>query len=286
MLTNNNNKKKKNNNNKSYNTISPIILLIIATLTSHDHQAKATTFMYANCSPAKYTPNTPYQTNLDTLLSTLISLSSQSSYNSFSTGTSDTAVFGLYQCRNDLNSADCSTCIQSSVNQLNLVCPQSMDASLQLEGCFMSYSHEDFRGKLDTTLVYKKCTESRTNDGDFFRRRDDVIADLEVSGGFRVSRSGTVQGYAQCLGDLNSGDCRQCVEVAVQQLKEACGSALAADVFLAKCYARYWASGYYTSSSSSDYSDDDVGRTVAIIVGILAGLAVIVVFISFLRKAC
>lgn len=84
-----------------------------------------------------------------------------------------------------------------------------------------------------------------------------MIADLEVSGGFRVSRSGTVQGYAQCLGDLNSGDCRQCVEVAVQQLKEACGSALAADVFLAKCYARYWASGYYTSSSSSGWCTEN-----------------------------
>ena len=36
----------------------------------------------------------------------------------------------------------------------------------------------------------------------------------------------------------------------------------------------------------TDYSQDDVGRTVAIIVGILAGLALFVVFISFLRKIC
>jgi hypothetical protein len=36
----------------------------------------------------------------------------------------------------------------------------------------------------------------------------------------------------------------------------------------------------------TDYSQDDVGRTVAIIVGILAGLALFVVFISFLRKTC
>ena len=36
----------------------------------------------------------------------------------------------------------------------------------------------------------------------------------------------------------------------------------------------------------TDYSGDEFGRTVAIIVGILAGLALLVVFISFLTKAC
>jgi hypothetical protein len=36
----------------------------------------------------------------------------------------------------------------------------------------------------------------------------------------------------------------------------------------------------------TDYSGDEFGRTVAIIVGILAGLALLVVFISFLAKAC
>lgn len=36
----------------------------------------------------------------------------------------------------------------------------------------------------------------------------------------------------------------------------------------------------------TDYSGDEFGRTVAIIIGILAGLALLVVFISFLTKAC
>ncbi|KAJ0962073.1 hypothetical protein J5N97_029901 [Dioscorea zingiberensis] len=292
LVKDNNNKKKKKEHSKYYKSISPniiLILIIILIITSLVLQAKASTFMYASCSPSKYDPNSPYQANLNTLLSSIISSSSQSSYNSFVTGSGDntTTCFGLYQCRNDLNLGDCSACIQSSVNQVNLVCPRAMAASLQLEGCFLSYNHEDFRGKLDTSLVYKKCSSSRSNDGEFFKRRDDVIADLEVAGGIRVSRSGTVQGYSQCLGDLTPGDCRQCVTVAVEELKDACGSAMAADVFLAKCYARYWASGYYIpSANSSGYSDDDIGRTVAIIVGILAGLAIIVVFISFLRKTC
>lgn len=67
--------------------------------------------------------------------------------------------------------------------------------------------------------------------------------------GFKVSSSGSVEGYAQCLGDLSSSDCSACLVAAVAQLKNLCGSAAAADVYLGQCYARYWASGYYDRSS-------------------------------------
>ncbi|XP_039122894.1 plasmodesmata-located protein 8-like isoform X1 [Dioscorea cayenensis subsp. rotundata] len=267
--------------------ISFIVLLLVSTAPL---QCNSSSFMYASCAPAKYDPNTPYQTNLRALLSSIISSSSQVSYNSFSTGTDASgppgaAAYGLYQCRNDLSPADCATCIQSAVTQISLICIQTFAATLQLEGCFLRYSHEDFRGQLDTSFTYKKCSPSKSYEADFLQRRDDVIADLHEATGFRVSHAGTVQGYAQCLGDLSPGDCRQCVEQAVGQLKDACGSSVATDVFLAKCYARYWASDFYLRSLTDD-SSDEAGRTVAIIVGVLAGVAVIVVFISFLKKAC
>ena len=199
-------------------------------------------------------PNTLYQNNLNTLLTSIAFSASQTSYNSYATGNDsssppDSAVYGLYQCRNDLSFSDCSTCVQSAVGQLSLVCAQSYAASLQLDGCYVRYSNENFLGKLDTSLAYRKCSASTTDDGEFFRRRDDVLGDLQNGASFRVSSSGTVQGHAQCLGDLNSADCASCLSQAVAQLKNACGSALAADVFLAQCYARYWATGYYLHSS-------------------------------------
>ncbi|CAL9083021.1 unnamed protein product [Musa acuminata var. zebrina] len=248
---------------------------------------KAASFIYAGCSPSKYDPNSPFQNNLTPVLTSIVSGASLASYSSYKSGddSSGAAAYGLYQCRNDLNAGDCSACVQSAVGQLNLVCAASFAASLQLDGCFVRYSNEDFLGKPDTTMVYRKCSTSTSNDGEFFRRRDDVLADLQTGVSFRVSSSGTVQGYVQCLGDLSAADCSACLAQAVGQLKNACGSALAADIYLAQCFARYWASGHYLPSSA-DNSEDDIGRTVAIIVGILAGLALIVVFLSFLRKTC
>lgn len=90
-----------------------------------------------------------------------------------------------------------------------------------------------------------------SNDVEFFKRRDDVLADLLLAMGFRVSSSGMVEGFAQCMGDLGSADCTACLEEAVKQLKTLCGSVADADVFLAQCYARYWASGYYDYSGGS-----------------------------------
>lgn len=183
-----------------------------------------------------------------------------------------------------MRTIDCSRCIESAVNQISLVCPYSYGAALQLEGCYVRYEHVDFLGRLDTSLRFKKCSRSVNNDVEFFKRRDDVLADLPTAMGFKVSSSGSVEGYAQCLGDLSSSDCSACLVAAVAQLKNLCGSAAAADVYLGQCYARYWASGYYDRSSDSS-SEDDVGKTVAIIVGVLAGLSILIVFLSFCRRA-
>ncbi|KAJ8900302.1 hypothetical protein K2173_024942 [Erythroxylum novogranatense] len=273
----------------THKTIQALILcLYLLTLSNHGTPVQANIFIYAGCSQEKYEPKSPFEANLNSFLTSVVSSSSQATYNSFATGNgtsspSDAGVYGLYQCRGDLNTMDCSRCIQSTVNQIGLVCPYSYGASLQLDGCFLRYEHADFLGKLDTGLRYKKCSKSESKDVEFFRRRDDVLADLQTGLAFKVSSSGMVEGYVQCLGDLSPSDCTSCLSDAVGKLKNLCGSAAAADVFLGQCYARYWASGYYNSPSDSTNADD-VGKTVAIIVGILAGLAIFIVLLSVCRK--
>ena len=133
------------------------------------------------------------------------------------------------------------------------MCPYSYGGGLQLEGCYVRYEHVDFLGRADTSLMFKKCSKSVSNDVEFYRRRDDVLGDLQTAAGFRVSSSGLVEGFAQCLGDLSPSDCSACLSEAVGKLKNLCGSASASDVFLSKCYARYWASGYYDYSSGTQF---------------------------------
>lgn len=219
---------------------------------------RAHIFIYAGCSQEKYVPNSPFEGNRNSFLASVVSSSSQAAYNSFAMGNGtstppEATVYGLYQCRGDLKTTDCSRCIESAVNQISLVCPYTYGASLQLEGCYVRYEHIDFLGKLDTSIWYKKCSKSVNNDIEFFKRRDDVLADLQTAVSFKVSSSGFVEGFAQCLGDLTPADCTTCLAEAIAKLKNLCGSAPAADVFLAQCYARYWASGYYDLTGAIRY---------------------------------
>ncbi|XP_040991458.1 plasmodesmata-located protein 8-like [Juglans microcarpa x Juglans regia] len=262
------------------------LFFLLFCLSSHGYPINV--FIYAGCSQEKSQPNSPFEGNLNSFLTSVVSSSSQVSYNSFAVGNGSSTspegtIYGLYQCRGDLKIFDCSKCIESAANQIGLVCPYSYGASLQLEGCYVRYEHVDFLGKLDTSLTHTKCSKSVSDDVEFFRRRDDVLADLQGAIGFRVSSSGLVQGFAQCAGDLNPTDCASCLADAVGKLKNVCGSAAAADVFLAQCYARYWASGYYNSASDSS-NEDQAGKTVAIIVGVLAGVAVLIVLLSICRR--
>ncbi|KAL4395139.1 hypothetical protein AHAS_Ahas02G0222100 [Arachis hypogaea] len=188
----------------------------------------------------------------------------------------------------DLDPIECSKCVQNSVNQIGLVCPYSLSASLQLEGCYIRYEHFDFLGKLDTSLRYKKCNKNVvSNDVEFLRRRDDVLGDLQArrNSDFRVSNSGLVEGYAQCLGDLSAENCNSCMAEAVMKLTRFCGSAVSGDVFLGQCYARYWKSGHYNDDEPDSSNEDQVGKSIAIIVGVVLGLAILVVVLSICKNA-
>ncbi|KAL6903775.1 hypothetical protein ACP4OV_004588 [Aristida adscensionis] len=254
-------------------------------------EAATGTFIYAGCSPSKYQPGTPFEANLNSLLTSIGTAAPNGGYNSFTSSGNGTgaAAYGLYQCRGDLGNDDCASCVRDALGQLAQVCPSAYAASLQLDGCYVRYDSSDFIGQPDTAMVYRKCSTSLSSDGGFLKSRDDVLGDLKGGasagggGGYKVSSSGSVQGVAQCLGDLAAGDCTACLAQAVEQLKGTCGTALAADVYLAQCYVRYWANGYYFRPTK-DYSQDDVGRNVAIAIGVLAGVAILVVFVSFLRK--
>ncbi|XP_004229796.1 plasmodesmata-located protein 8 [Solanum lycopersicum] len=260
---------------------------------NNNHLVKAHNFIYAGCSQDKYQSNSPFVPSLNSLLSSLVSSSSQSLYNSYAFGNDTSApqessIYGLYQCNADLQLKDCSTCVASAVGQMNIVCPYNFGAILQLDDCYVRYEHEDFIGRPDTSLRYNKCSKNQLRgDGEFIRHRDEVLAGLIQGGGgvtgSKVSGSGSIEGFAQCLGDLSPEDCSACVSEAVMKLKDMCGDAAAADVYLAQCYAKYWGSGYYHSFDRTN--DDDVGKTVAIIVGVLAGVAVFIVLLSVCRKS-
>ncbi|XP_041999597.1 plasmodesmata-located protein 6-like [Salvia splendens] len=250
--------------------------------------------IYVGCTQVKYNPGSPYESSLNSVLASLVNSASLSNYNTFKIPTDDNndAVSGLYQCRGDLSSSDCHSCVANAISRIGGYCMGTCGGALQLDGCFIKYDNASFVGALDKTVVSRKCGPPSGAGNE----RDAVLAYLGGGGGgqyFRVGGSGRVQGVVQCEQDLSSGQCDECLSEAIQRLRTECATSPWGDVFLAKCYARYSvsqtqaaATGYARPSSESERDDnDETEKTLALFIGLIAGVTMLIVFISFLGKS-
>ncbi|KAJ8471291.1 hypothetical protein OPV22_025634 [Ensete ventricosum] len=267
----------------------PILFLLFplissTTMASFDDY---TSFVYVGCSQSKYILGSPYQFNVDSLLTSVANAATFSSYNNFtsSAASGSSPAYGLFQCRVDLPVADCASCVRSALDQLSSLCPSASGAGVQLKGCFLRYGNDSFLGEPDTTLLYKKCGSVVPGAGynsDLLGMRDAALSGLSGGGGsYRVGAGGHVRALAQCVGDQSVKQCNDCVAAAVAQVKDGCGIANAGDAYLGKCYVSYWSDGVYTSRH---YHGGVSGKTLAIIIGVTLGLVIMIIFLSFIRR--
>lgn len=140
-------------------------------------------------------------------------------------------------------------------------------------------------------MVVRKCGPPLGGyDSDWLTRRDEVLGYLVTSGNgllFRTGESGNVQGVAQCVGDLSGTQCQDCLMEAIGRLKSECGRVSWGDMFLAKCYVRYTNGGGRSHDDGKGSSqDDEIEKTLSILVGLIAGVALIIIFLAFLGKLC
>ncbi|KAL1553670.1 plasmodesmata-located protein 6-like [Salvia divinorum] len=247
--------------------------------------------IYVGCTQAKYNPGSPYESSLNSVLASLVNSASISNYNNFKIPTdTNGVVYGLFQCRGDLSSSDCHSCVANAVSRIGSYCMGTCGGALQLDGCFIKYDNASFVGALDKTVVSSKCGPPSAAG----QERDAVLAYLGGGEGqyFRVGGSGKVQGVVQCEQDLSGGQCDECLSEAIQRLRTQCATSPWGDMFLAKCYARYSvsqtqaATGYARPSSESERDEnDETEKTLALFIGIIAGVTMLIVFISFLSKS-
>ncbi|XP_047332985.1 plasmodesmata-located protein 6-like isoform X2 [Impatiens glandulifera] len=264
--------------------LSIIFLSTILFIFINPSQSSIQSFIYDGCSQQKYTQGTPYESNVNSLLNSLINSASYVSFNNLNSsvpGSTLTEVaYGLFQCRGDLRGSNCRDCVVGAVSQLGVLCGNSTSGALQLEGCYVKYDSVSFVGVDDKTLVMKKCGPSISLDSEELIPRDAVLGHLRVEEDyFRVSGSRNVQGVAQCMEDLSGDQCQDCLSEAIGRLKVECGPAMWGDIFLGKCYTRYFEQGAH---SKTDNDEDE--KTLAILIGLMSGVVLLIIFLSFLSK--
>ncbi|GJN29129.1 hypothetical protein PR202_gb17324 [Eleusine coracana subsp. coracana] len=287
-----------------------------------------TAFVYAGCSQARYDPGSQYAADVDTALSSLINSAAYTAYANYTSPSTSTNLAAVHQCRSDLPAAVCGTCVKSAAAKLSSLCNAAAGAAVQLRACFVRYGNDSFLGRQDTTVLFKKCGGESAADTGVVAMRDAALGALAAAsasaptdqGSYRAGAAGYVQAMSQCVGDLGVKMCTDCVSAASSQLKAGCGYASAGEVYLGKCYARFWSNAgsgggngvpvgggaaagnggvtgggvgggnnnayAYGGFVPSPYTNhDESGKTLAIIIGLVAAVAIVIVFLSFVRRA-
>ncbi|EEF34029.1 DUF26 domain-containing protein 2 precursor, putative [Ricinus communis] len=254
--------------------------------------------VYKGCSKQAFQdPTGVYSQALSALFGSLVSQSTKTKFFKTTTGTGQTTITGLFQCRGDLSTGDCYKCVSGLPVLTDKLCGKTIAARVQLYGCYILYEVAGFAQISGMEMLFKTCGATNIAGSGFEERRDTAFSVLQngvVSGhGFYTTSYQSMYVLGQCEGDVGDSDCGECVKNAVQRAQVECGNSISGQIYLHKCFISY---SYYpngvprrsssssSSSSHSSSSEQNTGKTVAIILGGAAGVGFLVICLLFARN--
>ncbi|XAR61052.1 hypothetical protein NMG60_11034635 [Bertholletia excelsa] len=263
------------------------LFLLFIVASSSDYN----TLVFKGCAEQKFQdPTGVYSQTLKTLFDTLKSQSSAAKFYNTTAGNGESAIIGLFQCRGDLSSDDCRRCVGKLPDMSQRLCGQTVAARVQLTGCYLRYEVAGFRQVPATELLYKVCGSNQASGSGFEDRLGAALEEVEKGvqngSGFYAGGFESVYVMGQCEGDLGSGDCGDCVKSAVEKAKSECGASISGQIYLLQCYISYT---YYPNGVPNKSTPGETGhgtqKTVAIVVGGVAGFGLGISFLLFMKSA-
>lgn len=232
------------------------VLVLLSRCFSLAAAADTNSLIYKGCATQTYTPNSGFQETLSSLFNSLVAQAATARFFKTTAAGGQASLTGLYQCRGDLNNADCYSCVRRLPQLVSGLCGQSVAGRVQVAGCYLAYQTADFPQISGTEMLYKMCSSSEARGAGFEEKRDTALNQLQtgISGGsgFYATAYSAVYAIAQCQGDLSGADCNACVKAAVQKSEVECGSSIAGQVYLNRCYISY---NYYPNGVNGGGGD-------------------------------
>lgn len=193
-----------------------------------------------------YTNVSTYQTNLNGVLSTLISnrngtgfySSSRSSFSSGQNPGDDTdTVYATGVCRGDNKVDACGKCLSDSTYLLTNACPNQKEAIGCFDNCTLRYSNRSLYGVMESApalISLNSRNVSSPDAADEFKQRLTALFETltgEAASGSDVLKfavgnlnaskaNKTIYAHAQCTPDLTELDCKNCLDDAYGSMKK------------------------------------------------------------------
>ncbi|XP_059295954.1 cysteine-rich repeat secretory protein 55-like [Lycium ferocissimum] len=203
------------------------------------------------CDDATKSNSAKTSANIGKLLAELVSVSAKYSFSTTSYGNAKNQLYGLYQCRGDISSNDCLSCIKDAAKEIRKRCPDQTDARIWYDFCFLRYQTKNFVGKVETSPGIFYWNVDFVSDTDFFNKKleqlkNQITAEAIVpknkglgKGKSKLSPFLTLYALMQCTRDIPEIDCAQCLAVAVGNFPTICLNKKGCRILYSSCYVRY-----------------------------------------------
>jgi hypothetical protein len=236
-----------------------IFLLSFAALT----EAQDSSYLYHVCSnTTTFVRNSPYQANLNILLSSLAGNATRNDINGFynaSTGHDVYEVYGLFLCRGDVSVEVCLECVDLARNDVVQRCPIQKEAIIWYDQCFLRYSNSNIFSSLSQTPSLSMWnTQNITVDVEFNKRLADTISDAAKEAASapsgekkfsakKVSYTWLESLYVlvQCTPDLSKYDCNRCLYLTLPYIPNYFDNKQGGRVIFPSCNFRYETTLFY-----------------------------------------
>eukprot|EP00253_Pinus_taeda_P019505 PITA_19505 len=236
------------------------ILIILGLCTSIRFAAadpEAST-VWSNCGNYTYTNGSAFQVNLNKVLDSLVNNVYATGFNTSSIvaqgANSNSTVYGLVQCRGDLDSSNCRQCASMAKANLVQVC-QNTSGLIQLDGCFLRYDDHNFYNDIESTKETPISTLCNTGNSSQPQQFTIAVGGLLSNSTANAQQSPklfaadsvtapgnipqTIYSLAQCWRDLSRTGCGSCLTFAVENIFDCQSGALGAQFGSQNCYLRY-----------------------------------------------
>ncbi|CAJ2660357.1 unnamed protein product [Trifolium pratense] len=183
------------------------------------------------CSNSEnFTAYSPYESNLKTLINSLIYKTPSTGFGIGSVGlVQNQQAYGLALCRGDVSTSECKTCVSDATKEIQSRCPYNKGAIIWYDNCLFKYLDNNFIGKIDNTNKFTLLNVQSVNDPIKFNNiTKDLLSLLAneasmdkkfyASGDLKIGESERVYGLTQCTRDLSSVDCKKCLDDAISEL--------------------------------------------------------------------
>ncbi|XP_010089692.2 cysteine-rich receptor-like protein kinase 26 [Morus notabilis] len=214
-----------------------------------------------NNNQGNYTGNSTYQTNLRTVLSSIVSNDRIGAfYRPSSYGGNPDVVYATGLCRGDLKLEECRSCLNDSRHLLTQHCPKQKEAVGWYGKCTLRYSNRYIFGinEEDPGIILWNRQNASSDAEAFNQRLMDVVdvlrsraaggnSSLKFAAGSANAPSNfqTIYALVQCMPDLSDSDCNDCIVMGLKYLKTYSYGSIGVFVGLPSCDVAYDLKPFY-----------------------------------------